>query len=423
MIEQAIPMADLHVGERPSRRLPALLFAAYASLIALFQGIQNILIPAMVQQFAPETKVSTLAILSTLAAITTLAALLSGGAISDRTRSRFGKRTPWLAVSCGLSITLTLLLGSASALWQLMLFMPLLWFSANFYQTVMTAILPDRIADEQRGFASAAIALGVPIGILIGVNVAAFAPTPFIGYAALTIPHVLATAALILCDRESSSLESETATSAARPAARTAFFSAFANADFRLTFISRFVLFLSYFTVSGYTFYVLQDYVGTANLPGGSVAGAISITLSVITVAWLVITPLTGILSDRIGHTPTIVGYTSIAIGAVLLIPAVSNSWLAMILYAIGLGLTFGIYFAVDLKLASLVLPSAETAGRDMGLMGVASSGPTVLAPAIAGVIIEYGSFPLLFMVGGVLALIGGLSAFWVKLRADPHRI
>ena len=30
------------------------------------------------------------------------------------------------------------------------------------------------------------------------------------------------------------------------------------------------MLFLSYFTVSGYTFYVLQDYVGLANLPGGT---------------------------------------------------------------------------------------------------------------------------------------------------------
>uniref|UniRef100_UPI0035CB9A15 MFS transporter n=1 Tax=uncultured Sphingomonas sp. TaxID=158754 RepID=UPI0035CB9A15 len=410
----AIPVVPQ--AARPSRLLPILLFAAFASLIALFQGIQNILIPAVVQQLAPGSKVSTLAILSTLSAVTTVAALLAGGALSDRTRSRFGKRTPWLVLSSIVTIVLMLLLGAASSVVQLMVVMPLMWFSANFYQTVVVAIMPDRIPDEQRGFASAAIALGVPVGIFVGVNVAAFAPTTFIGYAILAVPHALATLALVVFGREPSSLHDAAREAGASPIVRTGFFSAFASADFTLTFISRFVLFLSYFTVSGYTFYVLQDYVGVANLPGGNVAGSISIILSIVTVAWLVVAPLTGILSDRIGHTPTIVGYTSVAIGAVLAIPALSHTWIAMILYAIGLGLTFGIYFAVDLKLASLVLPSAEAAGRDIGLMGVAASGPTVLAPAIAAAIIQYGSFPGLFAAGAVLALLGGIAAFRVKL-------
>lgn len=415
MTDLALPMDDAPAATRRSRRLPILLFASFASLIALFQGTQNILIPAVVQQFAPDSKVSALAILSTLSAITTVIALLAGGALSDRTRSRFGKRTPWLVGSCVVTAVLMLVLGSASSLTQMMIVMPLLWFSANFHQTVLVAILPDRIAPDQTGFASAAVALGVPIGILVGVNLAALAPSTLIGYAMLTAPLVVATVALVMIEREPSSLHDAQATvSAARP--RTGFFSAFASADFTLTFVSRFVLFLSYFTVSGYTFFVLQDYVGVANLPGGNVAGAISIVLSVITIAWLVITPLTGIISDRIGHTPTIVAYTSIAIGAVILIPAVSHTWVAMILYAIGLGLTFGIYFAVDLKLAALVLPSPETAGRDIGLMGVAASGPTVLAPAIAAAIIEYGGFAVLFVAGGALALIGGLAAFRVKL-------
>ena len=401
---------------RPSRLLPILLFAAYASLIALFQGIQNILIPSVVQQLAPGSKVSTLAILSTLSAITTVVALLAGGALSDRTRSRFGKRAPWLVGSSVVTIALMLVLGSATSVLQLMIVMPLLWFSANFYQTVVVAILPDRIPDVQRGFASAAIALGVPIGIFVGVNVAAFAPTTFVGYAVLAIPYALATIALVLFGREPSSLHDEMGNDGMAPAASSGFFSAFASTDFTLTFISRFVLFLSYFTVSGYTFYVLQDYVGVAHLPGGNVAGAISIILSIVTVAWLIIAPLTGILSDRIGHTPTIVGYTSVAIGVVLAIPALSHSWAAMILYGVGLGLTFGIYFAVDLKLASLVLPSADAAGRDIGLMGVAASGPTVLAPAIAAAIIQYGSFPALFASGAALALLGGAAAFRIKL-------
>lgn len=173
--------------------------------------------------------------------------------------------------------------------------------------------------------------------------------------------------------------------------------------------------------MASYLLYVMQDHVGRANLPGGDAAQAVSVVLSLVTVAWLVVTPLTAVIADRVGHTAGVVGVVSILIGLVMLVPALSSSWTAMLVFGVGAGLTFGIYFAVDLKLVSMVLPSAESAGRDIGLLGIAGSGPTVLAPALAAFLIDRGGFTALFGAGAVLAIAGGLAAFPIRVRSGAR--
>ena len=168
MAGQAIVGAEFvpkHERPRRVRRLAILLFLAYASLITIFQGIQNILLPPVVERLAPDAKVGTLALLATLASVTTVVALFVGGAISDRTRSRWGRRTPSLVLSCLASVALLPLMGLASSVVQLLILMPLLWFTLNYYQSVLLAALPDRIPKHELGFASAAIGLGAPVGI------------------------------------------------------------------------------------------------------------------------------------------------------------------------------------------------------------------------------------------------------------------
>ena len=400
-----------------SRRLSVLLFFAYASLVAVFQGVANILLPATVERIAPASKLSTLAVLSTVSAIATVCALLAGGAVSDRTFSRWGRRTPSLAVSCVTSIVLMLAVGTAVSTVSLMVLMPLLWFSCNYYQGVLLAILPDRIPEQEQGFASSAIGVGVPVGLFVGVNLAAWAPNPMLGYALLTIPLAVSTAALFFVEPERASMYHDHREATSDAGVITPYFSAFADRDFSLAFAARFLLFLAYYTISGYLFYIVQDYVGVSHLPSRNAGMAVSSVMSLLTVGWLVITPLTALISDRAGDTAKIVAWTSVAIGAVMLVPAFSNSWTAMLAFGAGLGLTFGVYFAIDIKLSAMVLASKQDAGRDMGFLVLAGSGPTVLAPAIAAGIITQASFPALFIFGGLTALAGGVAAYFIQTR------
>ncbi len=417
-------MIGLTVAERQprllrskTRRLAILLFLAYSSLITIFQGVQNILLPPVVQRLAPDAKVSTMALLITLASVTTVISLFAGGAVSDRTRSRWGRRTPSLMLSWLAGVILMPVMGIAGSVTLLAVVMPLLWFALNYYQSVLLAALPDRIPENELGFASAAIGLGAPVGIFCGVNLAAFASNTLVGYVLLATPFTILTWTLVLLEPEGSSVD--LSVPSRQPMSLITFLAQFSSVrerNFALALASRFLMFLCYFSVSGYMFYIVQDYVGAAKVPFGNVAAGVSILMSVMTVTWLVITLGSGYFADRIGRTALVVALASFGAAIVTMLPAASASWPVMLAFALGIGLTFGAYFVLDLKLATLVLSAPEAAGRDLGILLAAGSAPGVISPAIAAAIIEAGGYSALFVFGAAVAALAGVCAILIRV-------
>jgi predicted MFS family arabinose efflux permease len=287
----------------------------------------------------------------------------------------------------------------------------------NNYQSVLLAPLPDRIPPEELGFASAAIGLGAPVGIFCGVNLAALASSILAGYVLLGIPFTITTWALVLLERERSSID--TPVPPRQAVSLTSFLAQFAtlrDRNFALALVSRFLMFLCYFAVSGYMFYIVQDYVGAAKVPYGSVATGVSILMSVMTLTWLAVTLCSGLFADRIRNTARVVAISSFAAAAATLLPAVGASWPVLIAFALGIGLTFGAYFVLDLKLATLVLPSPDTAGRDLGILLAAGSAPGVVSPAIAAALISASGYPALFAFGALVAAAAGVCAALIRM-------
>lgn len=418
---ETIGVAQAPQRHRPTRsrtrRLAILLFLAYSSLITIFQGVQNILLPPVVQRLAPDAKMSLLALLFTLASVTTVVALFAGGAVSDRTRSRWGRRTPSLVLSWLAATILMPLVGVSDSVALLSVGLPALWFALNYYQSVLLTALPDRIPEEELGFASAAIGLGAPVGIFCGVNLAALASSTLLGYVALAIPFTILTWTLVLLEPEQSSVD--TPLESRKGMSWDAFFAQFSSIrdrNFALALASRFLMFLCYFSVSGYMFYIVQDYVGPAKVPFGNVAAGVSILMSAMTITWLVVTLGSGFLSDRIGRTALGVAIASFGGALVTVLPAGSATWPVMLVFATGVGLTFGAYFVLDLKLATLVLPEPETAGRDLGILLAAGSAPGVISPAIAAAIIDSSGYPALFAFGALAATMAGICAMFIRI-------
>ena len=96
------PVCDRPIGT--SMRAPAslnrvltLLLPMALTLYANFNGVQLILAPLQVEAIDPAGKIQNLAWLTMICAVTGVAGLTSGGAASDATRSRWGRRSPWLA--------------------------------------------------------------------------------------------------------------------------------------------------------------------------------------------------------------------------------------------------------------------------------------------------------------------------------------
>lgn len=418
---RSTPMtAETKIGGPKTAGLLLAVFPASTALYALFNGVQSIVLPAQVQAFDSANKIGNLAVLSAVVALIAMVGSPIGGAVSDRTRSRFGRRSPWLAATSIVAAILTVAMNYAADLLVLTITMSAVWLVANIYGGALVAVMPDRVPEQRRGVASAVLGISTPVGVILGVNIASHS-TQVVSYTIFAVALVVTTAIFLVGAREKSSLDLPrpphvTFSLRGLSTGAAAFFSAFQHQDFTLAFASRFFLFLSYFTVSGYSFFVFQDYIGLEQIPGADAATAVSTSLSLSIVAWVVVAAITGPLADKLGRRKLFVGVSAVGLAVSLIIPLIWPTWTGMIVYSVCIGAAIGTYFAVDLAVMTKVLPNPETAGRDFGILNAATGMPIVLSPLIAaGAISFLGGYPALFIFGMVAAVVAGVLMFRIR--------
>jgi MFS family permease len=81
------------------RRLMITIFPADVAMFALWGAIPGILLPLQIEELDPANKAANLALVATVGAFAAMLAQPLAGALSDRTRSRFGPRGPWIVGS------------------------------------------------------------------------------------------------------------------------------------------------------------------------------------------------------------------------------------------------------------------------------------------------------------------------------------
>ena len=100
---------------------------------------------------------------------------------------------------------------------------------------------------------------------------------------------------------------------------------------------------------------------------------------------------------------------------AALLLAFIPDFSIAMVGAAM-LGLGYGCYMAVDQALATQVLPSSHTRGKDLGIMNIATAVPQAVAPLLGSFIVAaLGGFTGLFIASAVAAALGGLAVIPIK--------
>jgi len=93
-----------------------------------------------------------------------------------------------------------------------------------------------------------------------------------------------------------------------------------------------------------------------------------------------------------------------------LLLYAFFPTWSMVLVGTAVMGCGFGIYVAVDLALASQVLPKAADRGKDIGIFNAAVFVPMILSPVVAGLALGLlHSFLALFVGLAVAALIASV--------------
>ena len=94
------------------------------------------------------------------------------GALSDRTRSRWGRRSPWIAIGA--------LIGAAAlfgvSLMTSLVSITVIWVMAavalNSMQPALTTVVADRFSESNRGLAGGFVGAGMTAGVAAGAVVA-----------------------------------------------------------------------------------------------------------------------------------------------------------------------------------------------------------------------------------------------------------
>lgn len=396
------------------RRLLTWMFVMNAALLMCYAGFMVIFIPDQVQQIDPANKVANLAIVMTAASIGAIIIHPLIGAFSDRTRSRFGRRAPWMIISAATAAIGMVLLSGAAQLWTLGVYWVLVMLALNSAATAQAAVVPDRIPRERFGMASGILAMGTFVGMGLGVAGAGiFLNNIGIGYAFFGAVILVATLLFTIFNRDFPSRDLEVP-----PFRWKGFFASFwvspkAHPDFWWAFAGRFLLILAYQSVQSYLLYILRDYIGVSDAESTALSTALTAVMLVGALATAVVT---GKISDRMQRRKAFVMVASMIMAASLAVPLLSPTVVGMFILATIFGLGYGIYMSVDSALMNEVLPKAEAAGKDLGILNIATTLPQAMTPVIVWALLALtGSYTAVFTAGIVFAVAGGLSVLPIR--------
>lgn len=388
--------------------LPSMLIAAL-TLFATYSGLIAILLPSQIALIDEANKVTNFAIVTTTSFVFTLFAQPLAGAFSDRTRSRFGRRAPWMVMGAVVGAIFLFGLGSLSDIFWITVFWVIIQVALNFVQAPFTAITVDRFPRRRRGTASAMIGLGTQLGATVGVMIAAALGSRLgIGYTTFGVSVLLAVVLFMLINRDWSSKGASV-----EPFSWRAFFAAFwisprRHPDFAWAFLARFLLILAYFVVFAYQLYLLTDYIGMSLTDAQNASVTLALAALVPT---LIAIALSGWWSDKVGRRKVFIYVASAVMVVGLLMPLLMPNMSGMIAMSVINGVGFGLYMSVDAALMTEVLPSEGTAaGKDLGILNIATNIPQAMSPVIAATIItSLGGYPMLFVFAIVFVVLAAV--------------
>lgn len=371
----------------------------------------QLLLPNQLAALDPGSKVRDFALLNGASGVVALVALPVFGALSDRLRSRFGRRRLWIAVGAALFAAGLAGTGAQRDWISLAVCWSLSMIGLSAMTAGLTAVVADRVPERQRGMISSAIYGPQALGVVVGIAaVSVFSLTSLQAYLLLAVFLVLLTMPFVRGYREVTGPAATDAVSL-RAVISTLRIDVRGNPDFAWAFGGRLLVNLANSLGTCYLLYFLTDKLRVHNpdqvLLELTVVYLLSGLLSTYTAGWL---------SDRWRRRRVFVAVAAAmqAIAGYLLGGVPTRAF--TVLAAAFMGGGFGAYMAVDQALVTQVLPDAHTRAKDLGIMSIGTMIPPTLAPLIAGAIITgAGGYPMLFFLVGVIATLGAILVYRVR--------
>jgi len=339
------------------------------------------------------------------------------GTLSDRTRSQWGRRRPWAVGGSVLTAASLLLTGAASE----PVAVGAAWIGVSVGVAVVSAALTAMIADQvfaQRGAASALVSSAQAVGIVVGVGAVVLLGLGIgASYVVLAgfILLVGVGTALLLPDPQSRR-ERSTAQRDWRER-----MGVLRDRNFMWVLASRLTVNIGNALGTALLLFFLLYGVGS---PAATAEDDLLVLIVIYTVFVVAASVVAGGISDRTGRRKPIVIVAALvqALSAVMIL--VSPTFIGTAVAAAVMGVGYGAFMAVSLALATDLLPRVEDHARDLGIVNVSASLGQLLGPLLgAGLVALVGGFWLLFLVAGILSVIGAVMTVAVRpARLSPQR-
>ena len=358
------------------------------------------------------------------------------GTLSDRTCGGFGRRRPYIAVGGLLLLMSTPLLVDSGSMTIFLVGLLLLLVGKNVLTPAYQSLLPDHVAEDQRGETAGyvggmtilgnVVGLGLAAWLLGGVSQHAYNASMIrsnagIYYAVTAFLVLLGLLVTVFGVREIPLLVHKHESAARRHETLRKFAFRFMhdwidpwrNFNFTVVFLTRASLMLGLALFMTYIEYYFARVQHVANFV--QVTGVVAIlALGGAVVSGVI----SGILSDRIKRRAPVVCvatlFMSVAALAFVIFPNTLMAWLWPLGIFFGLG--YGAYSSVDWALSIDVLPCMEKAGKDLGVWNASGTLPAIAAPILGSVIINMAAGAGQTVIG--YQLVFGTAAFFFFLAA-----
>ena len=382
----------------PNRKFLLLFALANAGGVVGYAPFLTLIFPARIWDVAGVSAIHWLSAATFAGALAASAGNVGFGWASDLV----GTRKAWATAGLFLTIGSYAFLYFASTLAAIILAIVVYQLSLNMMLSPLMAWAADTVPDEQKGLLGGWLAAGPPIGALAGV----VATLPVLGHEWMQLSIVCV---LVFVLTGPLLLWSPSAASCPIPPVRRDPMQL--RLDFGLLWLARLIV-----QVAGavlFSFLLLFFKSMPERITQSNIALLSAATLTVA----FPITLAVGRLSDRLGPRKPFLISAVIAAGLGLLVMALKRDVaLAMLGYAL-FECSIAVFLSLHSAYAMQVLPSPARRGRDMGVLNLTNTLPSLIAPLLAVWLVPGNGFVALFCV--LAGLMGIASIFLLMVRTD----
>ena len=336
------------------------------------------------------------------------------GMLSDRTRSRLGRRRPWIIWLTLIGLLGLTVVGIAPNVAVLILGWAITQLGFGVAGLIIAASMGDRLPESQRGKVAGLTGAATMLASIFGVAIAGMLASNSL--LLFLVPGGIG--ALLMLLFVAFVKEPDTRQAAQQKVSFKSVLGGYVYdvrkyADFSWNWLGRFLFNFGLTLATTFTTFLFAVKLG---LPVDQLGGIIAISGLLGILGLVGGALLSGFLSDRLKRRKAFIIFSAAIFLAGGIVTALAPDLPMLLVGGLIMNVGLGVFSAVDQALYLDVLPESDTqAGRFIAINQFSTSIPQFAAPLIAplflaiGVTSGEGNYPLLYVLAGAFAVIGGL--------------